>query len=97
MIAFVWQKSYNINMITNITPTQIGMRELVRNAKKIKEAVARGEEFYVLDHSVPVFRVSAIPSKKVIKYTFEDLMNFRVKTDRTDLSMNVDKIVYGDI
>jgi antitoxin (DNA-binding transcriptional repressor) of toxin-antitoxin stability system len=84
-------------MNTKTTPIQIGMRELVRNTKKIKEAVARGEEFHVFDHALPVFKVSAIPPKKVIKYTFEDLMNFRVKTDRTDLSMNVDKIVYGDI
>ena len=84
-------------MNTKTTPTQIGMRELMRNAKKIKEAVARGEEFHVLDHSVPVFKLSAIPPQKVIKYSFEDLMNFRVKTDRTDLSMSVDKIVYGDI
>lgn len=84
-------------MNTKTIPTNIGMRELMRNTKKIKEAVARGEEFHVLDHSVPVFKVSAIPPQKVIKYSFEDLMNFRVKTNRTDLSMNVDKIVYGEI
>ena len=82
-------------MNTKIVPTQIGMRELVRNAKKIKEAVARGEEFHVLDHAVPVFRVSAIEPKKIIKYSFEDLMNFRVKTDKTDLASNIDKYLYG--
>lgn len=84
-------------MNTKIVPTKIGMRELVRNAKKIKEAVARGEEFHVLDHAVPVFRVSAIEPEKIKKYTFADFMKFRVNIDNTDLSMNVDKYVYGEI
>ena len=82
-------------MNTNIIPTQIGMRELVRNAKKISEAVNRGEEFEVYVHSVPTFRVSKIEPKKVIKYTWEDLKKIQFSSGDKHLADNIDKIVYG--
>ena len=44
-------------MHTKVAPTKIGSRELVRNLKKIKTAVARGEAFDVQDHGV-----TALPS-----------------------------------
>jgi antitoxin (DNA-binding transcriptional repressor) of toxin-antitoxin stability system len=82
-------------MNTKIAPTKIGMREFVRNLKKIKEATARGEEFEVLDHATTVFHITPPVAKKVKKYTSEDLMNFRIKSKITDASLNVDKYVYG--
>lgn len=82
-------------MNINIIPTQIGMRELVRNAKKISEAVNRGEEFEVYVHSVPTFRVSKIEQKKTYKYTLEDLKKIRFSSDDKNLAMNIDKYLYG--
>ena len=84
-------------MNINTTPTKIGMRELVRNAKKIKEAAAAGESFDVLDHGVTMFHIIPAVAKKTKKYSFEEFMNFRVKTNKTDLASNVDKYVYGEI
>ncbi len=82
-------------MNTKITPTKIGMRELVRNAKKIKEAAAAGEAFDVLDHGVTMFHIIPPIPEKVIKYTMEDLKKIRFSTGDKNLSMNIDKIVYG--
>lgn len=84
-------------MNTKIAPTKIGSRELVRNLKKIKTAVAQGEAFDVQDHGVTAFHIIPPATKKAKKYSFEEFMNFRVNIDRTDLSMNVDKYVYGEI
>lgn len=84
-------------MNTKNFPTRIGSRELVRNLKKIKIAVARGEAFDVQDHGVTAFHIVPVVLQKKKKYTFEEFMNFRVGIDRTDISMNVDKYVYGEI
>ena len=82
-------------MNTKIALTKIGMRELVRNAKKIKEATARGESFEVLDHGVTAFHIIPPTPERIIKYTFEDLKKIRFSTNDKNLSMNIDKIVYG--
>lgn len=73
----------------------IGIRDLLRNTKKITMAVARGTEFEVLNHTTPVFRIVPILQPRKKKYTFEDLMNFRIKSQDTHLSENVDFYVYG--
>lgn len=82
-------------MNTKIAPTRIGSRELVRNFKKIKTAVARGEAFDVQDHGVTAFHIIPPTPERVIKYTFEDLKKIRFSTNDRNLSMNIDKIVYG--
>jgi len=87
-------KSSKNNIITP-TPKRIGIRELVRNMKKVKAAVLRGESFEVLDRATPVFTITPTETKRTYKYTTEDLKNFRIKTDATDLSSRVDEIVYG--
>ncbi len=82
-------------MNTKVAPTKIGTRELVRNLKKIKTAVAEGESFEVLDHGVTVFNITPPVPERVIKYTMEDLKKIRFSSDDKNLSMNIDKIVYG--
>ena len=82
-------------MNTNIVPKQIGIRELVRNTKKISEAVDKGEEFEVFVRSVPAFRVSKIEQKKTYTYTLEDLKKIRFSSDDKNLAMNIDKYLYG--
>ena len=82
-------------MNTKIAPTKIGMRELVRNAKKIKEAAARGESFDVQDHGVTAFRIVPPMPEKIIKYTWEDLKKIRFSSDDKNLAMNIDKYLYG--
>jgi len=81
--------------VVSPVPKKIGIRELVRNMTKVKAAVARGESFEVLDRTTPVFTITPTETKKTYKYTMEDLRNFRIKTDVTDLSSRVDEIVYG--
>ena len=82
-------------MNTKVAPTKIGSREFIRNYKKIKEAALNGEAFDVLDHGATVFHITPPITKKVKKYTFEEFMNFRVKTNKTDIASNVDKYLYG--
>lgn len=82
-------------MDTKIAPTKIGSRELVRNLKKIKTAVARGEAFDVQDHGVTAFHITPPTPEKVIKYTFEDLKKIRFSSDDKNLAMNIDKYLYG--
>ena len=76
-------------------PTQIGMREFMRNSKKIKLAVARGEEFEVLDRTTPVFKVvpATAPVKK--KYTINDVLQHTFASKQTDLATEVDHYIYG--
>jgi antitoxin (DNA-binding transcriptional repressor) of toxin-antitoxin stability system len=82
-------------MNTNVISTKIGMRELLRNTKKIKLAVARGEQFEVLDHGVTAFHIIPPAPEKIIKYTFEDLKKIRFSSDDKNLAMNIDKYLYG--
>ena len=81
-------------MKTN-TPTQIGMREFMRNTKKIKAAVARGEEFEVLDRTTPVFKIVPTGAVAKKKYSLADLKKLRFRSGQSDLSQSVDEIVYG--
>lgn len=76
--------------------TQIGMREFLRNMKEIKISVQNGEEFEVLDHATPVFRV--VPTKLVTnkKYAFADLSKFQFAGGSKTLSQDIDTLVYGD-
>jgi antitoxin (DNA-binding transcriptional repressor) of toxin-antitoxin stability system len=82
-------------MNIKITPTKIGSRELVRNLKKIKAAVARGEAFEVQDHGVTAFHIVPPVPERVIKYTMEDLKKIRFSSDDKNLAMNIDKYLYG--
>jgi antitoxin (DNA-binding transcriptional repressor) of toxin-antitoxin stability system len=82
-------------MNTNIVPTKIGSRELVRNLKKIKTAVARGEAFDVQDHGVTAFHIIPPTPEKVIKYTWEDLKKIQFSSGDKHMADNIDKIVYG--
>lgn len=85
-----------VDMNTKV-PTQIGMREFMRNTKKIKAAVAKGQEFEVLEHTKPVFRV--VPTKDTAnttgKYQFMDLAQFQFEGGDGDLAERIDEIVYG--
>jgi antitoxin (DNA-binding transcriptional repressor) of toxin-antitoxin stability system len=76
--------------------TQIGMREFLRNIKNIKTSVGNGEEFEVLDHATPVFKV--VPTKTVSKhkYTFADLSQFQFTDGSKNLAKDVDGLVYGN-
>lgn len=82
-------------MDTGAKLKQIGMREFLRNTKKIRAAVARGESFEVLDRTTPIFRIvpAGEPPKK--KYTFAELQKFRFNSHKKTLSQDIDKIVYG--
>jgi antitoxin (DNA-binding transcriptional repressor) of toxin-antitoxin stability system len=82
-------------MNTNVISTKIGMREFLRNTKKIKLAVARGEEFEVLDHATPVFRVTAVVPEKIIKYTFADIKKLQFKSGDKHMADNIDNYLYG--
>ena len=75
--------------------TQIGMREFLRNMKDIKASIQRGEEFEVLDHATPVFRVVPTPSAKNKKYTFADLAKFQFASASKTLARDIDALVYG--
>ena len=82
-------------MDTKIVPTKIGTRELVRNLKKIKTAVARGESFEVLDRGVTAFHIIPPIPEKVIKYTWDDLKKIQFSSGDKHMADNIDKIVYG--
>jgi len=76
--------------------TKIGMREFLRNMKEIKTSVLNGEEFEVLDHAMPVFRVVPVKSENNIKYTFADLSKFQFTNGAKTLANDIDSLVYGN-
>jgi antitoxin (DNA-binding transcriptional repressor) of toxin-antitoxin stability system len=76
--------------------TQIGMREFLRNIKSVKTAVGNGEEFEVLDHATPVFKVVPTKASKSHKYTFADLSQFQFNAGPKTLAADVDGLVYGN-
>lgn len=78
------------------TITQIGMREFVRTIKDIKASVLNGQEFEVLDHAHPVFRVIPTPSVSKKKYTFADLSKLKFTGTSKTLAQDIDTIVYGN-
>lgn len=78
------------------TVTQIGMREFLRNIKDIKTSVSNGEEFEVLDHTTPVFRVVPVDTPIKNKYTFADLSKLQFTTGSKTLAKDIDTLVYGD-
>jgi antitoxin (DNA-binding transcriptional repressor) of toxin-antitoxin stability system len=73
---------------------QIGMREFLRNIKDIKTAVLKGEEFEVLDHTTPVFRIVPIGGASNKKYTFADLSEFQFTDASKTLALDIDTFVY---
>jgi antitoxin (DNA-binding transcriptional repressor) of toxin-antitoxin stability system len=75
--------------------TQIGMREFMRTMKDIKNAVKNGEEFVVLDHARPVFKVVPIQFKKTKKYTFADLEKLQFTATPNREVNDIDEAVYG--
>lgn len=77
------------------TITQIGMRELLRNAKAIKEKVAQGQSFEVLERATPVFRIVPIPSHSAGRYELADLAQFKFKGAKHS-SQKIDAVVYGE-
>jgi len=81
-------------MNTNIT--QIGMREFLRNIKDIKTSVLNGQEFEVLDHATPVFRVVPARSASNKKYAFADLSKFQFAGGSDTLAQDIDTLVYGN-
>jgi len=81
-------------MNTNIT--QIGMREFLRNIKDIKTSVLKGQEFEVLDHATPVFRVVPAQSAGNKKYAFTDLSKFQFAGGPQTLAQDIDALVYGN-
>ena len=81
-------------MNTNIT--QIGMREFLRNIKDIKTSVLNGQEFEVLDHATPVFRVVPAKSASSKKYTFADLSKFQFAGGSDTLAQDIDTLVYDN-
>lgn len=76
--------------------TQIGMREFLRNIKSVKTAVGNGEEFEVLDHATPVFKVVPAKATSTHKYTFADLSQFQFTAGPKTLATDVDGLVYGN-
>ncbi|HMO78225.1 MAG TPA: hypothetical protein PKA42_01520 [Candidatus Paceibacterota bacterium] len=78
------------------TITQIGMREFLRNMKDIKSSVLKGEEFEVLDHATPVFRVVPAKRAKNTKFTFADLSKFQFADGDKTMATDVDTLVYGN-
>lgn len=82
-------------MKTNTTPTTIGIRELVRNLKEVKAAVARGETFTVHDHAEPVFTITPPDTPRRTKYSLDDLLDYQVATNETNLSKTIDDRLYG--
>ena len=78
------------------TVKKIGTRELSRNLKSVKQAVARGTEFEVYDRTNPLFRIVPITSSKPKKYTFADLSDLQFSTNDPKLSEKIDDIVYGE-
>ena len=71
------------------------MREFLRNTKKVRAAVARGEVFDVLDHRTPVFRIVPIDGQLGKRYAFDDVRTFRFESQDTKLSKNIDAYLYG--
>lgn len=80
-------------MNTN-TITKIGMRKFLRNIKDIKTSVQNGEEFEVLDHSTPVFKVVPIISTIKGKYAFADLSKLQFANGSQTLAKDIDTLVY---
>ena len=74
---------------------QIGMREFLRNIKDIKHSVLNGQEFEVLDHATPVFRVVPTPQTDNLKYAFADLSKLQFSGASQTLARDVDELVYG--
>ena len=74
--------------------TKIGMREFLRNLKDIKASVLKGQEFEVLDHSLPVFRVVPTQSADNAKYNFADLSKFQFTGQGKTLAQDIDMLVY---
>ncbi len=85
-----------LNYVKAKLAKKIGMREFLRNTKKIKAAVARGEEFEVCDRTTPVFRIVPAVTTHGKKYTFDDLMKLKFHSGQNNLSQSVDDIVYGN-
>lgn len=80
-----------------IATIQIGMREFLRNPKKIKDAVALGQRFEVLDRTTPVFLVGPPTNLQPKKYTQDDLKQFQFVGKETDVAGQVDEYMYGRV
>lgn len=75
--------------------TKIGMREFLRNTKAVKNRVAAGESFEVLERTTPVFRVVPVAKPQPKKYTLKDLRALQFTAKTNDSAKNVDHYVYG--
>ncbi len=71
------------------------MREFLRNMKDIKNSVLQGQEFEVLDHATPVFRVVPTPTTTHQKYAFADLSKLQFNGVSQTLARDVNELVYG--
>lgn len=74
-------------------PKTIGIRELIRNYKKITRETKRGMSFEVMNHREALFQIT--PIKKKQKTTlWDDLKDISFSDEDRDLSKKIDEIVY---
>jgi hypothetical protein len=90
------RKKANFQTILNIDENteRISMREYLRNSAKYNRLVKNGRVFVVTNQNQDEIVLSKADTKKEKKYTMEDILNFRFRGP-TDLSENIDEIVYG--
>ena len=80
-------------MQTNI----IGIKELIKNLKKVYQLINEGQEFLVVKNSRPAFKIVPIEKQTNIKkYNLKDFAQIKFTTEDKNLSQNIDKIITVD-
>jgi antitoxin (DNA-binding transcriptional repressor) of toxin-antitoxin stability system len=79
----------------NPTAQIIGIKQLHKDMKKISEFVAKGQVYIVVKNSKPAFKIVPMESEKSGLSFKEAFKNSHFTSDNPNLSMEIDKILYG--
>jgi len=77
--------------------TIIGIKELHRNLKRVADSAVKGRSYTVVRGSKPVFRIEPVPiePRGGGNSMREILKRLEFSDKDKNLSLNIDKIVYG--
>ena len=73
----------------------INIREYLRNYNKYNNFLNEGFSFTITNKNKNIALLSPVEEKKE-KYSLKELLKMRIKTKETNISKNIDKIVYGN-
>lgn len=73
----------------------IGVKELYKNMNKVAAKVKKGQSFLVMKHAEPLFRIEPAHVVHHGKFLLEKLQKIQFKSNDSNLSRNIDKILYG--